>query len=92
MGEIADWMYNEALKQEAEANHEEAELKCAIDDLHRKYNRCALKWETKDGNRINIDNMTDKHLMNAINFLKRKEQKPIVSEWIKILMFELERR
>lgn len=92
MGEIAEWMYNEALKQEAEINHENAEVKWAIDNINMEYNRGVLKWETKDGNKININDMTDKHIMNTIDFLKRKEQKPFVLEWIKILMFELEQR
>jgi len=41
---------------------------------------------------INIADMTDRHLMNTINFLKQKEQKLLISGWIKILMFESERR
>lgn len=31
-----------------------------------------MKWTTKNGTKIKISEMTDSHLVNAINFLKNK--------------------
>jgi hypothetical protein len=32
----------------------------------------AVTWKTKDGQVLKIKDMTDSHLLNAINFLRRK--------------------
>jgi hypothetical protein len=52
----------------------------AKDILQREYNRRhprEIFWKTKTGKKINIKDMTDEHLLNAINCIDRMEE----SDW-----------
>ena len=51
--------------------------------LQKEYNRRHPKqvfWTMGDGSIINIKNMTDNHLLNAINLIDKKKQEQ--DEWI----------
>ena len=49
--------------------------------LRARWNR-KIYWETKDGKKIAINDMSNEHLENAINHLiKRKEYEDIAAEY-----------
>ena len=62
-----------------------------IDDLERwtgKYlaNRYKYpKWSTRDGNKVAIHEMSDKHLENTIRLVERKDKD---NEWLQVLECE----
>lgn len=49
-------------------------------------------WETKDGEKVRVEDMTDSHLRNTIAFLKREDEVDILLPWINRLERELDRR
>ena len=62
-------------------------MKATIDDLRkeqwlRRRNTGEIKWITKDGKEIPINEMSDSHLENAINcMIKTKEMNDIAAEY-----------
>lgn len=48
-------------------------------------------WITKDGKKINVRDMTDSHLANAIKMLQKQSAEPAM-KWITILSNELKNR
>lgn len=59
-------------------------VKATVEDLRKELwlrKREKLVWETKDGQLIPLEQMTEKHLENAINYFDRMEEmKEIVLE------------
>lgn len=51
-----------------------------IEQWLRKRNSGELKWETKNGDKLPIKNMSDYHLDNAINMLLKQEGQPDLEE------------
>ena len=49
-------------------------------------------WTTRDGRKIPITEMTDAHLTNTINYLKRIDTIDMYYPWIVVMKEELERR
>lgn len=100
MGDIADYYADLAMQQEAEYEyHLEHYLEHYNDthfsELFKKYQYRKLKWVTKDGQKILIQNMSDTHITNSINFLKRKlTNNPTdwLEELINILELEVRNR
>lgn len=60
------------------------DVKATVEDLRKELwlrKRKKLVWETKDGQLIPLEQMTDKHLENAINYFdKMEEMREIVLE------------
>ena len=59
-------------------------VNATVEDLRKELwlrKRKKLVWETKDGQLIPLEQMTEKHLENAINYFDRMEEmKEIVLE------------
>lgn len=93
MGDMADDMMYEALKQEAEYDalykHELEEAK----NMEFRYLAGILKWRKKSGESIYVSKMTDEHVKNALNMMQRQDiDSPLIDMWIKLLTIELEKR
>lgn len=92
MGEIAEWMCDQAIWQEAEYKNKHIEESWAIEDIKKRYNSGVLKWTTKDGQEIKVSKMTKQHIRNTTKFLKRNGATKVQKCWIEIFEIELERR
>ena len=46
-------------------------------------------WTTKDGTKIAVKDMTDSHIRNTINWIKRKDKYDYYLPWIKVFEEEL---
>ena len=44
-------------------------------------------WKTKNGHRLRICDMTDNHLLNTIDMLKRYAKKLALKEWSQLLAY-----
>ena len=69
-------------------------MKADIEDLElelwfRRRERGEIKWTTKDGHEVPIKDMTDEHLMNTINHLRRKEEFEEIAAEYSADMFEI---
>ena len=62
MGDIADWMVDQALEQGM---------------FHRTPGSCERMWTTADGKTIRIRDMDSGHLLNAIRLLERRAEREI---------------
>ena len=49
-------------------------------------------WTTKDGTKIPVSKMTDSHILNTINLIKRKDRHDYYLPWIKVFEEEMRRR
>ena len=49
-------------------------------------------WQMKNGEYIKVCDMTDSHIKNTINMLKRKPNSDVYKPWIKVFNAELKRR
>lgn len=85
MGEMAEYYMNEAMIQEFE---EMLVSDMLYDSMHNDYVHGILQWTTKEGEKILVSKMTDSHLQNTINHLKKKGSTDASSIWIEILEIE----
>ena len=96
MGEMADYYADLAMQYEAEYEyHLEHYNDVHYSELFKKYQYRKLNWVTKDGQKILIQDMSDTHITNSINFLKRKlpnNQTDWLEELINILELEVRNR
>lgn len=49
-------------------------------------------WTTKDGKMIHVSDMTESHIRNTINFIKKRDSCDMYLPWILVFEKELERR
>lgn len=88
MGEIAEWSEDKALEQETLFNHKLD--KRQIKKLQDNYNKGGLKWTMRSGKKILVKKMTDEHIQNSTDMLKRNPyQTERIKKWIEIFKFEL---
>jgi len=70
------------------------ELEIARDEEYWRVSREADMgiWTTRDGRKIPVEKMTDAHLNNTINYLKRIDTIDMYYPWVVKMKKELERR
>lgn len=66
-------------------------------DIEEEYERVRMEaergiWTTKDGKHIAVSDMTDEHLINALNMLKRNDYDDMYMPWIERFETELRYR
>lgn len=49
-------------------------------------------WTAKDGTKIPVKDMTDNHIQNTINLIKRKDKRDYYLPWLKVFEDELKDR
>lgn len=93
---MADYYADLAIQYEAEYEYYlEYYNDIYYKDLFKAYQYKKLKWITKENNQILIQDMSDSHIANSINFLKRKlpnNQTEWLEELINILELEIRNR
>lgn len=74
----------------------EFELEARAKEVYEFYKKGTLVWKTKTGDKILVNNMTDSHIKNSINFLIGKEdyvyRDAYTSAIIDVLEMELKKR
>lgn len=74
----------------------EFELEARAEEVYEFYKKGTLVWKTKTGEKILVNNMTDSHIKNSINFLIGKEnyayRGAYTSAIIDVLEMELKKR
>jgi hypothetical protein len=92
MGEIAEY-YGRDLKREAAKEELEIERQHrVVEEMERKYLTGVLKWETQFDGGILVSKMTDQHIINTIQYLKKKKPNYRREKWLELFYFELEKR
>ena len=92
MGDIADYYMPEMMLESMREEYERKKLDDYLNELERKYSLGALKWIKKDGEEILIQKMSQEHVMNTIEFLKKKKKTESRDKWIELLWYEFEKR
>lgn len=49
-------------------------------------------WKTRDGTMIPVSKMTESHIKNAINYIKRNDDYDLYGPWLNVFKEELEYR
>lgn len=82
MGEIADWMIDQAINQDLKYSE-------YLSNLEADYWNGEHIWKTKKGERLALQDMTLGHLVNAIKYMRRKENPSNLSkELLRLLEIE----
>ena len=68
--------------------HFDEECEYESNELMKKYLKGNLKWKTKNGIKINVQDMELSHLENCIRVLNKK----VAKTWILIFKYELKQR
>lgn len=90
MGDITEYYFDHELERLARDYHGQHN---AYAWLKTKYKLGTLYWLTKDNRQILVKGMTDLHLKNTINMLKRStSDEKVTQAWIKILEKEQSKR
>lgn len=74
------------------------QLEGEAEEIDRKYVRGILKWKTRDGKKILVQNMDDNHIINAKKLCEQRAKKQdypfnlVFSAWIRIFEDEITKR
>jgi len=87
MGDMADYYMDLAIDAEFE-------LERRAKDVYRFYEEGTLTWKTKSGDKLLITEMSNKHIVNSINMLTKKDKylDQYTEAIVKILRRELKSR
>ena len=90
MGEIADYYFDMALK-------EEYELEIDAERVYDAYEKGTLVWKTRGGRKILVNDMSTQHIKNVISFLIKNNSdyslpSPLLSAVIDVFNKELKKR
>ena len=92
MGDMADWHMEEMMLEDFREELERRDIDEKLKELEEYYKLGILRWVTKEGEQILLQKMTDEHVMNTIEFLKKKDKSEIRNKWIQLLGYEFEKR
>jgi len=93
MGDHADDMMFEALKQELRHEYTEKAYEERAKAIIEKYKMGIAVWTNQQGEELPLCTMSNSHIHNTIKFLKRKPDKTAVTDaWIYILETEETKR
>jgi hypothetical protein len=93
MGDMADYYMDLAMEQDCQDEADRHFEREALDKMDTDYMMGVLKWKTQSGVRIMVTKMTELHLVNTIEFVKRTfDNKEFKNKWVKLLGYELEKR
>lgn len=70
----------------------ELEQKHFINTLFSRYNKREKIWETRDGRKLSIQEMTDSHLQNSYKMILRSKYSDYKNVTLRILKTEISRR
>jgi hypothetical protein len=92
MGDIAEYYMDLAMEQDAQWQAERYFIAEAVKNMEKKYMMGVLSWTTIEGEKILVQNLSDKHLENCIAFQKRKDKEEVGDKWLELLGYELKKR
>lgn len=93
MGDMADYYMELAMEQDCKDEADRRLEQDAIDTMEKNYMMGVLKWKTLSGDKLMVTKMTELHLINAIQHVKKTNNNGEISKkWIELLGYELEKR
>jgi len=92
MGDMADYYMDLAMEQEVEMEAHRHFEREAVENMDKSYMMGSLKWPTQFDGDILLSKMSGIHLINTVEFLKKKEQTEVRKTWIKLMSIEIEKR
>ena len=94
MGEMADYYMDLAMEQEAKAEADRHFKREAVDTMEKYYMMGVLKWTTISGESLMVTKMTDIHITNSIEMIKRNDYPngDVSHKWVELLGYELKKR
>lgn len=94
MGDMADYYMELAMEQECKDEADRHFEREAVETMEKKYMMGVLKWTTSIGKRIMVTKMTELHIINSIEMIKKNNyiQGEISHKWVELLGYELEKR
>ena len=100
MGDMADYMWDEMLKEQFEFDMRERERFRKAEQILKEYEAGTLQWKTRQDELILISDMEYRHLLNSLKMIGRQIESNDYSEgflalakaWESVLIQELIKR